>query len=962
MSAPTFETIFGVKGEEKVRAWFREEMALSSQLEKQEARAAAAAKKQADEVAAARKKSLNLDTLKGQLQDTAGLFKIAVPAFSIYEGTRAFKSLIAEADHFAKSIGSAAKMTGFSTEELSVWGYAAVKAGKDIEDLNKPLIKLSQLIGNVRRGDAKAQSLVAQLFGGKTDALKGLSQDQALEAITKRIADAPKEIRTSLAMDVVGKSGGEALPFLIKLGEHFDELKEKAHEAGLIVGQEMVDGLKKNKEAMQELHARSLGVALQFESGLLPALGQASNALVNAASAGGDVGVGFKKVGEGIGSIAKGIVAACSGAAAGIAWLVARTESAIEGLTDKRSRIQQVIDEMDARVRKNGGKSDRSYLQQVDDRGHLMLGNHLTDALFLRGGYTDNAGMAKIQQILKESKQTQEEKAKAINDSIDQSLSETLQKLYGPKQKVSQDVLDQILGKDFVKRRDAILKDLKSKKLLTEDLKSQIMEVQSMPELESIYQKAVEGYTRKKAHDYAAEIKNATREANRARIDAEKQIQEELTRTAMDGEKQRFEQSKLLRSDQETYSTEAFYRDRRKELSSGQSAQYKVLAAQFADVTGTTSETTDAVGLSKVVDARLSALRGQVPGKGADEIARQKQIGDLEKLRVDLVKEQEDGKRKILELETQYQDQLKKDQQKKYREALEAYNAEMEGYKQKVQAQEDAYARGKQSRYQTDQNIQKIGVASQDALGGRLETLRGTATNPEEVDTVNKLTDAQQRWTQSTLETKQAMNGLKTTIGDMMVSGLTNFFMDIGTGAKNVGDAFREMALNFVLSMAQMITQALMMKAVFTMLGMPMPSGNPITALFSQGGQVQQTQYRATGGPIFQARGTDTVPAMLTPGEQVLRKSSVDTFPDGMLDDINNMGSAAIQRWVPPTPVPVAAGSAGLVQAHLTVEHDPAVIVREASRHLESPEGVRMQTRIMERNAKGFRSALKVTG
>lgn len=53
---------------------------------------------------------------------------------------------------------------------------------------------------------------------------------------------------------------------------------------------------------------------------------------------------------------------------------------------------------------------------------------------------------------------------------------------------------------------------------------------------------------------------------------------------------------------------------------------------------------------------------------------------------------------------------------------------------------------------------------------------------------------------------------------------------------------------------------------------------------FASGGPV----YRAAGGSIFQPRGTDTVPAMLTPGEFVIRKSAVDSIGVENLQAINN--------------------------------------------------------------------------
>ena len=51
--------------------------------------------------------------------------------------------------------------------------------------------------------------------------------------------------------------------------------------------------------------------------------------------------------------------------------------------------------------------------------------------------------------------------------------------------------------------------------------------------------------------------------------------------------------------------------------------------------------------------------------------------------------------------------------------------------------------------------------------------------------------------------------------------------------------------------------------------------------------QSQGVATFATGGSIFKPKGTDTVPAMLTPGEFVIKKSSVDKYGSGMLNAIN---------------------------------------------------------------------------
>ena len=66
---------------------------------------------------------------------------------------------------------------------------------------------------------------------------------------------------------------------------------------------------------------------------------------------------------------------------------------------------------------------------------------------------------------------------------------------------------------------------------------------------------------------------------------------------------------------------------------------------------------------------------------------------------------------------------------------------------------------------------------------------------------------------------------------------------------------------------------------------------------FHKGGYVRPV-YRASGGSIvgFKPKGSDTVPAMLTPGEFVMRRSVVNTFGQRFMDRINNLDIRGAMR------------------------------------------------------------------
>jgi hypothetical protein len=66
-------------------------------------------------------------------------------------------------------------------------------------------------------------------------------------------------------------------------------------------------------------------------------------------------------------------------------------------------------------------------------------------------------------------------------------------------------------------------------------------------------------------------------------------------------------------------------------------------------------------------------------------------------------------------------------------------------------------------------------------------------------------------------------------------------------------------------------------------LRIPMNSGGMVPKYMAMGGVVPK--YFAAGG---YGKGTDTIPAMLTPGEFVVQKRAVDMLGTGVMNSINN--------------------------------------------------------------------------
>jgi hypothetical protein len=188
---------------------------------------------------------------------------------------------------------------------------------------------------------------------------------------------------------------------------------------------------------------------------------------------------------------------------------------------------------------------------------------------------------------------------------------------------------------------------------------------------------------------------------------------------------------------------------------------------------------------------------------------------------------------------------------------------------------------------------------------------------------------------------------------------LTEFFDTGITGAKSLGDAFRNLALSIIADLKRMAAQLLATAII-----------KKIAGVFSGGGQVGGAEKKATGG-VLGGIGTGTSDSNLawfSRGEYLVR-AAVVREPGVLrhLDDLNRRGSQALV----PTPVLVEApvprfAEGGLVDAPASADpqesKDSQVLIGLEEglilRHLESPAGQRILVKAMAKNRRAIRSAL----
>lgn len=143
-------------------------------------------------------------------------------------------------------------------------------------------------------------------------------------------------------------------------------------------------------------------------------------------------------------------------------------------------------------------------------------------------------------------------------------------------------------------------------------------------------------------------------------------------------------------------------------------------------------------------------------------------------------------------------------------------------------------------------------------------------------------------WGSFETQAEQAIKG----VGNALANDISAGLVDILTGAKNLQDGFRTMALAIIRDIEQIILKMLVQLAIQQVINAV--SGRFSSAVDVSGGFYGLSTGHATGGAIPGRGDSDTVPAMLTPGEFVINKRSAQRIGYGRLSALNRMAAGGM--------------------------------------------------------------------
>lgn len=210
---------------------------------------------------------------------------VAAGAFIVNE----FANMTKAAIDFGDSLDNMAQRTGVSTDELSKLAYAAQMSDTSLEGIQTGFRKLSQSMIQAQEAGSEQAEIFKQIGVATTDSTGKLRDTNE---VMEDLADVFKEMpdgagKTALAMELLGKSGTDLIPFLNSGKDGLRELKKEAEEFGNVWSPEKSKEAAEFNDNIDRMGNVFKGLFTQIAQNLLPTFNALIEAIVQSGKEGG---------------------------------------------------------------------------------------------------------------------------------------------------------------------------------------------------------------------------------------------------------------------------------------------------------------------------------------------------------------------------------------------------------------------------------------------------------------------------------------------------------------------------------------------------------------------------------------------------------------------------------------------------------------------------------------------------
>ena len=197
----------------------------------------------------------------------------------------------------ASRIQNLSQTLGIGTQTLQAMSYAAGLTDTSLDSLAGTLSRLERASLEARDGNVQTAAAFTAV-GISVEQIRKLSPDQLFEATAKGISQLQDgSTKTAVTMQLMGRGAAENIPFINKMGNELEGLKDKAAQVGVVLSGVDQAALAAFSDRTNELGQDVKGLSNQLAIALLPALTSVVGQLQRAAE-NGNLKAFFRDVGD----------------------------------------------------------------------------------------------------------------------------------------------------------------------------------------------------------------------------------------------------------------------------------------------------------------------------------------------------------------------------------------------------------------------------------------------------------------------------------------------------------------------------------------------------------------------------------------------------------------------------------------------------------------------------------------
>ncbi|MCL2532416.1 MAG: hypothetical protein FWE40_09765 [Oscillospiraceae bacterium] len=194
---------------------------------------------------------------------------------------------------------------GLSRDAVQEWDYILTQNGASLYNFQYGLRRVTGAMGSTEEGGGKVGEAITRL-GLDFDQVRKKSPEDAMNAIVTAFQSMEEGAdKTALSLQIFGQRGGlELMPLLNSTAEATDGLRQRAHELGMVMGDEAIDAAQAFNNSMDTLERTFGGVKHGIGAQLLPGFASILDGFTGLISGCEDAG---EAITAGVGELVEGI-------------------------------------------------------------------------------------------------------------------------------------------------------------------------------------------------------------------------------------------------------------------------------------------------------------------------------------------------------------------------------------------------------------------------------------------------------------------------------------------------------------------------------------------------------------------------------------------------------------------------------------------------------------------------------